>query len=217
MGRIKTERAVIFQPGIPLGMPAVEVDPRHTHIRGVDVSGDGEVKDTMRHGRNVGKTGLALDWLNFWDINFTWTPAKNWKFAIGYNYARPYDLRSSYSMGSTLTQINSASYFEQYKTDTEEGFYLRGSMPLTPDHRTFGTFSVTYDVPEGSLDEVEFTLLRQFHCWQLLLTAGFDREYDEGHWDWEIEYSITANLTGLNGAMNNVQNSVLRQATAFGN
>ena len=138
-------------------------------------------------------------------------PAPNWQFTVGYNYARPYEMRSSYSMGSTLTQINTASYFEQYSDETDEDFYLRINMPLTPDNRTFGSFLFTYDVPAGSIDEVSFAVLRKFHCWQLIATVGLDREYEDGEWEWDVEYSITANLTGLNDAMNNVQSTVLQQ------
>jgi hypothetical protein len=177
----------------------------------IDVSGDGEVADTIRHGRNAGRTGLAQDWLNLWDINLTYTPAANWKFVIGYNYARPYGMRSSYSMGSTLTQINSASYFQQFNDNVDEEFYLRMEMPLTPDERTFGAFNFTYDVPEGSIDKVGLAVLRKFHCWELVATLGFDREYDDGQWEWDVEYSVSANLTGLNDTMNGVQNTVLRQ------
>ena len=182
----------------------------------IDVSGDGEVADTIRHDRNVGKTGLALDWLNLWNINLTYEPAPDWKFTIGYNYVRPYEMRSSYSMGSTLTQINSASYFEQYNDETDEEFYLRFNMPLTPDHRTLAAFNFSYDIPAGSIDEVGLMIVRQFHCWQLVATVGFDREYDDHDWEWEMEYSVSANLTGLNAAMNSVQNVVLRQSENFG-
>ena len=182
----------------------------------IDISGDGEIADTRRHGRNVGKTGLALDWLNFWNINLTYEPAPDWKFSIGYNYVRPYDMHSAYSMGSTLTQINSASYFEQYNDETDEEFYFRFNMPLTPDHRTLGAFNFSYDIPAGSIDEVGLMIIRQFHCWQLVATVGFDREYNDRQWEWEIEYSVSANLTGLNAAMSSVQNTVLRQAENFG-
>ena len=177
----------------------------------IDVSGDGEVEDTIRHGRNAGKTGLALDWLNLWNINLTYTPAENWEFSAGYNYVRPYTMRNSYSMGSTLTQINSASYFQQYNNETDEGFYLQAKMPLTPDHRTFGTFYFAYDVHAGSIDRVDFAVLRKFHCWQLAASLGFEREWEDGDWDWDVNYAVTANLTGLNDAMNNVQNTVLRE------
>ena len=176
----------------------------------IDVSNDGEIADTYRNGRNVGKTGIAQDWLNMWNINVAYSPAKNWKFSAGYNYIRPYRIRSAYSMGSTLTQINAASFFERYYNDTEESFYIAGTMPLTPDHRTIGTFRMSYDVPKGSIDDVYFAVIRQFHCWQLIVTLGFDREYDRNDPKWDVEYSVSANLTGLNPELNSVQNSVLR-------
>ena len=176
----------------------------------IDVAGDSEVADTIRHGRNAGKTGLALDWLNLWNINVTYSPAKDWEFSFGYKYTRPYSMRSSYSMGSTLTQVNAASYFEQFNNETDESFYLNAALPLTPDRRTMGEFFLTYDVTEGSLDKIGLAVLRKFHCWQLVATVGFDRDYDDG-WEWDVEYSVTANLTGLNDVMNNTQNVVLQQ------
>ena len=179
----------------------------------IDISGDGKIADTIRHGRNAGRTGLAQKWLNMWDINLTYTPAPDWKFTVGYNYVRPYDMRSAYSMGSTLTQINSASYFLQYNNRTDEDFYLRASLPLTPDHRTFGSFLFTYDVQEGSIDKVGMAVLRKFHCWELILTLGFDRNYNitKHKWKWDFEYSVSANFTGLTDSMNNVQNTVLQR------
>lgn len=176
----------------------------------LDLSGENEVEDTIRHGRNVGKVGLAQDWINMLNLSVTYSPAKNWKFSFGYNYVRPYSYRSVYSMGSTLSKIDASSYFDNYSSSTDESFYFRFNMPLTPDHRTLGMFNFSYDVPEGSIDKVGVAVVRQFHCWQLTLTASLDREYDDGEWAWEPEFSVSANLTGLNELLNNTQNRVLR-------
>ncbi len=176
----------------------------------IDLSGENEVEDTIRHGRNVGKVGLAQDWINMLNLSVTYSPAKNWKFSFGYNYVRPYGYRSVYSMGSTLSKIDASSYFDNYSSSTDEAFYFRFNMPLTPDHRTLGMFNVSYDVPEGSIDKVGLAVVRQFHCWQLTLTASMEREYDDGKWAWEPEFSVSANLTGLNELLNNTQNRVLR-------
>ena len=177
----------------------------------LDFSGENEVADTIRHGRNVGKTGLAQDWISLLNLSVNYSPAKNWKFTFGYNYVRPYTYRSAYSMGSTLSKVDAGSYFDQYNNDTDEVFYIRINMPLTPDHRTLGAFNFTYDIPAGSIDKVGFAIVRQFHCWQLTATVALDREYEDGSWKWEPEYSISANLTGLNEALDNTQNRVLRE------
>jgi hypothetical protein len=181
----------------------------------IDVNNDGEIPDTYRHGRNAGKVGIAQKWLNMLNFSIKYAPAADWEFSAGYNYVRPYDTLSAYSMGSTLTQINATSYFDRYYNDTDESFYISAMMPLTPDHRTLARAKMVYDVPMGRIDYVGLMVMRQFHCWQLLLTAGFDREYEDGDSEWDLEYSVSANLTGLNSAMNNVQNSVLRQMTTF--
>lgn len=174
----------------------------------LDLSGDGEVADTYRRGRNAGKTGLALKWLNQWNFGIAYNPAPDWKFTFDYNYLRPYSARGSYSMGSTLTQVNATSYFQRCYDDTNETFNLGVDFPITPDRRTLGFFRFAYEVEEGSIDAVKLTVLRKFHCWQLIASVSMERDYDEKEWD--VNYSIQANLTGLNSPMNNVQNKVLR-------
>ena len=183
----------------------------------IDVSNDGNIPDTIRNGRNVGRVGLAQKWLNLWNFNINYNPAKDWNFSFGYNYIRPYGIRSAYSMGSTLTMIDAASSFERYINSTEESFYFGVTAPLTPDHRTLGIFKLSYDVPKGSIDEVNFALIRQFHCWQLIATVGFDRNYKEHKPMWDVNYSISANLTGLDPKTNSVQNSVLRSTPGLAN
>lgn len=174
----------------------------------LDPSGDGEVPDTYRRDRNAGKTGLALKWLNQWNIGITYVPAQDWKISFGYNYLRPYSSRGAYSMGSTLTQINATSYFQRRYDDYSETFNFGLDFPITPDRRTLGFFRFYYEVQEGSIDSVKLTVLRKFHCWQLIASVGVERDYDNK--DWDFNYSIQANLTGLNAPMNNVQNKVLR-------
>ena len=181
----------------------------------IDLSGDGEVPDYYRDGENAGKVGLALDWLNHWDINLTYKPAKNWEFKVGYYYTKPYKARSAYSMGSTLTMINSTSSFLREYTEYEEGFYVRAAMPITPDHRTFLRAGFAYNVLEGYIDSVSISILRQFHCWQLAAMVEFEQDETEDGHDWEINYSVTANLTGLSPDTN-VQNNVLRGFQSLG-
>ena len=177
----------------------------------LDFSGENEVPDTIRHGRNAGRTGIAQEWLDLLNLSLNYAPAKNWKFTFGYNYVSPYSYRSAYSMGSTLTKIDAGSYFDHYQNSADESFFLRLNMPLTPDHRTLGAFELVYDVPEGSISWVGLSVVRQFHCWQLKLTAELDREYSDGQWEWKPEYSVSANLTGLNALLNSAQNRVLQE------
>ena len=179
----------------------------HTQIL-MDISGDGEVPDTFRRGRNAGKTGLALKWLNQWIFGITYEPAPDWKFTFNYNYLKPYSSRGAYSMGSTLTQINATSYMQREYDERNETFSFGLDFPITPDRRTLGKFLLSYDVEEGSIDQSELMILRKFHCWQLIVTLGVERDTDEKKWD--FNYSVSANLTGLNSVLDNAQNAVLR-------
>ena len=179
----------------------------------ISVDSDDEIK------RDDKKRGLSQDWLNMWTLSLNYNPAKNWNFSAGYEYIRPYKARSAYSMGSTLTQINSGGFFQRYYDNDEETFFLKASMPLTPDHRTLGMFFLGYDVAEGGVDEISLAITRQFHCWQLTATVGFEHDNNPGRGDkkWEFEYSVSAGLTGLGSSLDQTQNSVLRRMRQFGN
>ena len=174
----------------------------------MDISGDGEVPDTYRRGRNAGKTGLALKWLNQWTFGIAYEPAPDWKFYFNYDYLKPYASRGAYSMGSTLTQINATSYMQREYDERNETFTIGMDFPITPDRRTLGNFKLCYDVEEGSIDQAELLMLRKFHCWQLIVSLGVERDHDEKKWD--FNYSVSANLTGVNSVLNNAQNAVLR-------
>ena len=111
-------------------------------------------------------------------------------------------------MGSTLTQINATSYMQREYDERNETFTIGMDFPITPDRRTLGNFKLCYDVEEGSIDQAELLMLRKFHCWQLIVSLGVERDHDEKKWD--FNYSVSANLTGLNSVLNNAQNAVLR-------
>ena len=92
--------------------------------------------------------------------------------------------------------------------ERNETFTFGLDFPVTPDRRTLGFFRFSYEVEQGSIDVVKLTVLHNFHCWQLIGSVSMERDYDAR--DWDFNYSIQANLTGLNPALNNVQNRVLR-------
>ena len=112
-------------------------------------------------------------------------------------------------MGSTLTQVNATSYMQREYTERNETFSFGMDFPITPDRRTLGQFKLSYDLEEGSIDQAELFIMRQFHCWQLIASIGVERDDDEKKWD--VNYSIQANLSGLNSLLGNTQNAVLRK------
>ena len=171
---------------------------------------NGEVPDTYRNGRNVGKKGLDADWLNRWNIAITYTPIEDVSLRLSYTYNRPYSSRATYSMGSTLTQIQSGGYFDRYYDDRDETFDFSISAPLTPDRRTFASATFSYDVQDGGFSNIAFMLTRKFHCIELIATLAFEEDdKDEHSSGWETEFSVQARLLALEAPMAKNANEIL--------
>ena len=177
----------------------------------IDAGGNnGDVPDTTRGNVNVGKKGLAIDWLNRWIITLSYSPIDDVNFNFSYNYRRPYASRSAYSMGSTLTQFDAGSFFDKYFDDYDETFTFGMSFPLTPDRRTFGAYSMSYDVLEGYVDTHQFQILRKLHCWEVALDLMLEQEREGGHGrHTDISYGFSIYLTGMTGPLQEGQNSIL--------
>ena len=174
---------------------------------------NGDVPDTIRNGRNAGKTGINARRINRWDVSLNYKPVDDVTFTLTYVYNRPYTSRSAYSMGSTLTQIESGGYFDRYYDKHNEELYFGISAPLTPDRRTFGTVACSYDFYEGHFETVNFSIMRRFHCVELVAILGFDRD-DK---DWDTSFSMQARLLALEMPLGKTQNDLLSFATSRGN
>ena len=176
---------------------------------------NGDIPDTYRNGRNVGKKGLQVDWLNRWNVSITYKPIEDVSMSLSYTYNRPYSSRSAYSMGSTLTQIQSGGYFDRYYDSRDESFSFSISAPLTPDRRTFAAAQVSYDVQDGGISNMSFILIRRFHCVELIATLAFEeadkKEHSSG---WETEFSMQARLLALEAPLATNANEILKVNTA---
>ena len=84
------------------------------------------------------------------------------------------------------------------------------SFPLTPDRRTFGAYSMSYDVLEGYVDTHQFQILRKLHCWEVALDLMLEQEREGGHGrHTDISYGFSIYLTGMTGPLQEGQNSIL--------
>ena len=171
---------------------------------------NGDIPDTIRNGRNVGQTGIRAKWLDRWDLSLTYTPIEDVMFTVSYTYNRPYTTRTAYSMGTTLSQIESGGYFDRYYDEHNELFTFGVSMPLTPDRRTFGAFTCSYDFQDGCFTNLGFSLVRRFHCVEVMALLGIER--DEGHW--ETSFSMQARLLALEVPLTQNSNFLLKMATS---
>jgi len=174
---------------------------------------NGSIPVTMRNGREAGHPGLDLKWLNRWNITLKYSPAQDWDFTLAYVYNRPYGSRSAYSMGSTLTQLDAGSFFNNFFSSHTEQFRFGIRMPLTPDRRTFASYTLAYDVQAGYIDSQAVQIVRNFHCFEIAAGMQWDHDDDENKYEQSFLFSIY--LTGLTGPLQEGQNSVLSQADSM--
>jgi len=179
-----------------------------------DLGNNNELPDVYRHGRNVGQVGLGAKWIDRWRLTLSYSIIDDVTASFSYNYNRGATSRAAYSMGSTLTQIDSGGYFSTYSNTYSETFSISVSAPLTPDRRTMGAFTLAYDTVMGKISDIGFSIIRKFHCFDVMATLEFEYndDYDSKKRGFETAFSIQARLTGLEAPVNDVQSSALSSA-----
>ena len=180
------------------------------------IDGGGNNKEMEEYVRKHGRKrnpGLNAKWLNRWNISLTYEPVKDYEFTIKYEYYRPYNARSAYSMGSTLELFEAGSYFNCYRSKRSEMFTFGARMPLTTDRRTFGSMKLEYDVLKGGFSTIGFMVSRQFHCVEVIGSLVFERDDSESSSSgWDTNFAIQARLLGLEMPVNNERNRMLARA-----
>ena len=179
----------------------------------IDLGGNNEPVEPYRrhHGRET-RAGLNAKWLNRWTLSVRYEPVKDFIFTFSYQYYRPYNARSAYSMGSTFELLDAGSYFNCFRSSRSETFTFGVQMPLTPDRRTFGAFNLTYDVLKGGISTYGFMVRRQFHCVEVIGTLVFDRRDGLNESGWDTNFSLQLRLLGLEMPVHNESNRMLSRA-----
>lgn len=121
---------------------------------------------------------------------------EDWKISGGYYYQNEYTERSTYSMGSSLTDITSGSAFERHYSKNQS-IYGGIEFPII-DEKTRGEGKINYNLEASMLDEGSVGIVRTFHCWEL----GFEyrlrqRNDDIGDNMWEHMFMFTLSLTAV--------------------
>ncbi len=184
----------------------------------IDAGGNNEPDSYNRRGRKR-NPGIQAKWLNRWKLSIAYSPIKDFFLKFSYQYNRPFNARSAYSMGTTLTLLDAGSYFNCYRNKRSETFTFEAGAPLTPDRRTFGVFHMEYDVLDGGFSTIGFMITRQFHCIEVIAALSFDRDNDDDGTTWDTNVSVQVRLLGLEMPVQGEHNQMLSRANdiAFGN
>lgn len=192
-----------------------------TPVKGVSIStqlmidtggNNDELPDRFK--QNSKHSGLDTKWINNWKVSLKYSPVQDVIFSLSYNYIRPYYGRCPYSMGSTLTLLDTTRWFKRDWNSYDESLTLGVQVPLTTDRRTFAGFYTSYDFTEGSISYYRLVLRRIFHCVELTATFGLEHNDDEDddEKEWEPEFSIALRFTGLDSPIMQQSNKVLSSA-----
>ena len=107
--------------------------------------------------------------------------------------------------------LESTRWFSKNWYRHSETFTLGVSVPVTPDYRTFASFSMGYDFIEGHVSNYKFMLRRLMHCVEVAGILSFDYDSDDDKKGWETSFSVSARLTGLDSPVMGGKNAVLNK------
>ena len=160
-----------------------------------------DARTPMRNGREIGNPGLNIDALSRLSFDVTYQPISDISLNFGYQYQNPYKVRSAYSMGSTLSEIESGGGFGRTYSSLTQQLHFGLKVPVTPDHRTFFTYTVSYDFYAGYAPDHRFGIVRQFHCWEVAAEYNYETKISGGDKEHESNFAVTARLLKLNGPL----------------
>ncbi|MBO5688994.1 MAG: hypothetical protein J6S73_03610, partial [Lentisphaeria bacterium] len=196
-----------------------------TPIRGLTIStffsltpGDerlDHLRDVTRNGRNVGRPGLDIDCLSRLSFTVAYEPIDDVILNFSYQYQNPYKARSTYSMGSTLSDLESGKVFNQFYTDNTQELTFGIQLPITPDRRTFLAYNMEYDFVDGFAPAHRIRLVRQFHCFEVAAEYAYETEYDDDSKVHDHNFSVTARLLRLNGPLTQPSGGMLAVGNAM--
>lgn len=159
-------------------------------------------QDTFRNKRWVSRKGISGRWLNRWQLSLRYEPIEDFIFTMSYIYRDNYASRTAYSMGSTLTDMESGSAFDKYYYGRTQQMSFGIGIPLTPDRRTRATYQLLYDFEAGFIRSQRIGVSHRFHCWEFAVILAQSTDYEDRKK--ERDYSIYVNAT-LNGVRNPLQ------------
>lgn len=173
--------------------------------------------EANRRGRNAGRPGIGNDWLNMWEINLKYELFQDCQVSLGYVYQDAYASRSAYSMGSTLSQIQGGSYFDNYYNERTQCLRFGIMVPLSTDRSFRGAYDIYYDFEAGCLREQRLSFVKKLHCWEVAAEFAVEQDYDsDGEKEYEYSFMVTAYLTGLFGPAQQAQSLVQQGFSEMG-
>lgn len=165
------------------------------------------VVNTNRNGIDTGeRVGLSAKWIDRWQTTIRYRFLEDASTYISYYYQDAYRQRSAYSMGSTLSDIESGSAFERYYGSRAQQIRWGIDTLLPFDRNTKIGYEIFYDVEAGFMREQRVSISRIFHCFQVAVVGAqeIQRGNDNGK-ETNNSLMVTLTLTSLPGVKSGQQ------------
>ncbi len=177
----------------------------------IDAGGNNDHEaEAIRRGREAGRPGISNSWLNRWNVTAKYELFQDCTISLSYLYHDAYATRSTYSMGSTLTDLESGTAFDKYYWDRSQQLRTGITVPLWTDRTFFGSYDIFYDFEMGMIREQRVRLMKVLHCWTVAAEFAQDVSYDsDGDKDYDYSFFVTAYLNGLYGPTSQAQSQAV--------
>ena len=162
-------------------------------------------QDSYRNGRFVGRKGISGRWLNRWTLSLRYEPIEDFIFTMSYVYRDNYSIRNAYSMGSTLSDIESGSAFDRYYFGRTQQLSFGIGIPVTPDRRTRATYQIMYDFEAGFIRSQRIGITHQFHCWEFAVILAQSTDYEDRKKDHDYSLYVSATLNGVRNPLSHIK------------
>ena len=156
-----------------------------------------------------------MDCLSRLSFSVNYVPIEDVSLNFSYEYQNPDRSRSAYSMGSTLSELESGRAFDHIYTDIIQQLTLGIQAPITPDRRTFAAYTMSYDFCDGFAPSHKISLIRQFHCWEVAVSYAYTTEYDDEKKTHDYSFQVTARLLRLEGPLTRPGGGMIATGQAF--
>lgn len=181
-------------------------------------TGNNQTHDVQayRGKRAAGRPHISGNFFNRLYCAVTYKPIEDVILSLAYNYQDARYGRAAYSMGSTLTELDSGTLFDMYYVpERTQTFTFSATAPLTPDRRTYGSYRLTYDLEEGGFTKQTFMISHLLHCVRIGAMVEFERERDGDEVEYDTSFGFQLTLTNLEQPLNRVQRDAVSLFTGL--
>lgn len=125
------------------------------------------------------------------DTGVNWEFRKDWHLFGSYIFQNDLVQRNPYSMGSSLSEINSGQAFSRPYSRQQQ---VRGGIKFPINEKTRGEMEMSYDFEEKGIINSRIRLVRTLHCWEAAIEYGLRQRRDDNGQD-ENKHNVMFTMT----------------------